>query len=80
MNMPDNEQDKRDEKLGRLVFSISYLLYALKFVVIASLIALILLYFIHKPLWLSPIIGCTVFLIWRSFRRFVLKKIFELTR
>lgn len=73
MRIPDNENNQRDEKLGRLVFNISYWIYAIRFVFIDSLLALILLYFIHKPLWLSPVIGCAAFILWRSLRRFILK-------
>ena len=63
--------DKRDEKIGKAVFGVTYLLYAFFRVVLYSLIALLLLYLFQKPLWLSPVIGIGAFLILRFFRRLV---------
>ena len=77
MRISDTEQNSREEKLGRFIYNITYWIYAIRFICLASLPALILLYFMHKPLWLSPIIGFAVFFLWRSFRRFILKIMFR---
>lgn len=74
MRTPDKEHNRRAEKLGRFVFDISYWIYAVKFVVIASLLALAVLYLIHKPLWLAPIIGYGIFLIIQTIRKYVFRQ------
>ena len=68
-------QDEKYEKLGSAVMSIAWFLYALKFIAAVSIISLVVLWLIHKPLWIAPIVGATVFtvyrIIWRLFFRFV---------
>jgi Flp pilus assembly protein TadB len=69
------EQDEKYEKLGSAVMGIAWFLYALKFIAAVSVVALVVLWLIHKPLWIAPIVGVMVFtvcrIIWRSFFRFV---------
>ncbi len=50
-------QDKRDEKIGGAIVNISWWIFAAKFLVIVTVIAGIVLYLIHKPLWIAPLIG-----------------------
>ncbi len=45
--MAYNEQE-RNEKLGQVVVGISWFIFATKFIVIAAVIALVVLYFIRK--------------------------------
>ncbi len=72
--MAYNEQD-RNEKLGQAVVGISWFIFAAKFIVIASVIALVVLYFIGKPLWLSPIIAIGAFALYRLGLRLIWKLI-----
>jgi hypothetical protein len=72
--MAYNEQD-RNEKLGQAVVGISWFIFAAKFIVIVAVIALVVLYFIGKPLWLAPIIAIGAFAIYRLLLRLVWKLI-----
>lgn len=58
-------EDQQNEKIGGAIVWISWIFFALKFIGITSLIALVVLFFIHKPLWIAPIIGVGLFLIYR---------------
>lgn len=76
--MNENEkriQDNKDTKLGAFVMSIIWILYALKWVALGTVIALPVLWLIHKPLWIAPIIGLILYvivrIIWRLFWKFV---------
>ena len=77
MNTPT---DKKYETIGRTIWRISYLWYALRFIAVISFIALAVLYLINKPLWLAPIIGIAVFLIYRSIYRIIIGIIIRLAR
>lgn len=77
MNTPT---DKKYETIGRTIWRISYLWYALKFISVISLIALAVLYFVNKPLWLAPIIGIGIFLVYRSVYRIIIGLIIRLAR
>ena len=69
------EQDEKYEKLGHAVMGIAWFFYALKFIAAVSIVALVVLLLIDKPLWIAPIVGVLVFtvyrIIWRLFFRFV---------
>ncbi len=67
------ENEEREEKLGRTVFGFSWFFYALRIIVITSLIALAVLYLTGKPLWIAPIIGIGCYLLYR----FVIRAIFR---
>ncbi len=54
-----NEQE-RNEKLGRTVVGIGWFIFVFKFLVITSVIAGTVLYFLGKPLWIAPIIAVAV--------------------
>lgn len=74
------DEDKKYETIGRTICSISYLVYALKIVALISVIALVVLYFLHKPLWLAPVIGFVMFWIYRSIRRMIISGIIRFSR
>ncbi|MCR5591018.1 MAG: hypothetical protein K6F73_05740 [Lachnospiraceae bacterium] len=67
--------DERDEKLGRAIVSLTWLAFAAKFIIIVTAVALVILYFLKKPLWIAPVIGVGAFiiyrLIWRLFWKFI---------
>ena len=69
------DERERNEKLGRTVVGITWILFAARFIIIVSVIALAVLYFMGKPLWLAPVIGVVVFavyrLIWNLIWRFI---------
>lgn len=77
MNTPT---DKKYETIGRTVWRIGYLLYAVRVIAVVSLIALAVLYFLNKPLWLAPIIGTAVFLIYRLIYRLIITSIIRFAR
>ena len=72
--MAYNEHD-RNENLGRAVVGISWFIFAAKFIVIVAVIALAVLYFIGKPLWLAPIIALGAFAVYRLILRLIWKLI-----
>ncbi len=76
----NTQTDEKYETIGRTVWRISYLWYALKFTAVISLIALAVLYFVNKPLWLAPIIGIGIFLIYRSVYRIIIGAIIRFAR
>lgn len=69
------DNSRNEEKLGRAVFSIAWILFAIKFLLIASLISLAVLWILDKPLWIAPIIAIIVFalyrMVWRLFWKFI---------
>ena len=70
--MASNEQE-RNEKLGQAVVGISWFIFAAKFLIITTLIALAVLYFLGKPLWIAPIIAVGAFGVYRLFLRLIWK-------
>ena len=58
-------EDKRDERLGRAILSVSQIIYAIGFIAVVSVIALVILLIIGKPLWIAPVIGVVVYLLYR---------------
>ena len=70
--MASNEQE-RNEKLGQAVVGISWFIFAAKFIVIATVIALIVLHYIGRPLWIAPIIAIGAFAVYRLFLRLIWK-------
>ena len=63
----------RDEKLGKAIAISAYLWFAVKFILVVSLISLAVLWFLDKPLWIAPIAGIVLFLIYRFIRTLVLR-------
>lgn len=72
--------DRKNEIIGKTVFSLTYLWFALKFTAVACVLFLILLYFIDWPLWLAPILAIASFLLFRLFRRFVWTALLKFVR
>ncbi len=58
-------EDERDEKLGKAILSVSQIIYAIGFIAVVSVIALVVLLIIGKPLWIAPVIGVVVYLLYR---------------
>lgn len=73
-------EDKKFETIGKTITRITYWLFALKFIIFVSLPALVVLYFIDKPLWYAPIIGVGVFLLYRTLWRLVFSLFLKLSR
>ncbi len=59
------DENKRYEKLGRAAAGFSWFLFAAKFLVVTTIIALIILYLLGKPLWIAPIIAVIVFTLYK---------------
>ena len=69
--MRENAEGKKTERIGKTVFGIAYLVYALKFILTVSAVSLAVLWFLSLPLWLAPIVGVGAFLIYRAIYRAV---------
>ena len=67
------KKKKKYEAIGNTVFSVAYLLFALRFILIASAAALGILFLLDKPLWLAPAFGIAAFLLYRAFYRLILR-------
>ena len=64
-------QDKRDEKIGRAIVSLSWWIFAAMSLIIVTVIAGIVLYFLGKPLWLAPVIAIVIFIVYRCIWRLI---------
>ena len=64
-------EDRKNEKIGRTILTLSWWLFAAKFLIIVSVITAIVLYFLGKPLWLAPVIAIGIFLIYRCIWRLI---------
>ena len=64
-------EDKKNEKIGRTILTLSWWLFAAKFLIIVTVIAAIVLYFLDKPLWHAPVIAIGIFLIYRCIWRLI---------
>ena len=66
-------EDEKYEAIGKTVFHLSYIFFALKFILAVSAAALAVLLLLGKPLWFAPLIGIAVFLLYRAcYRAFLL--------
>ncbi|MCR5507475.1 MAG: hypothetical protein K6F34_02190 [Lachnospiraceae bacterium] len=72
--MTDNERE-RNEGLGRAVAGVSWFLFAAKFIVVTTVLALVVLYFAGKPLWIAPIAAVAVFTLYKIVLRLIWKLI-----
>ncbi len=64
-NGADSErEDERYETIGRTAACLTYILFTIKFLVIATLIPLVILHFTGKPLWIAPLIGVGAFILY----------------
>ena len=66
-----SNSDDRDENLGRVILTLGWWLFAAKFLIIVTVIAGILLYFLGRPLWIAPLIAIGLFIIYRLIWRLV---------
>ena len=64
-------QDERDEKLGRAILTLNWWIFAVKFLVIVTVIAGIAIYSLGKPLWIAPVIAIGLFIIYRVIWRLI---------
>ena len=64
-------QDKRDEKIGRAIVTLSWWIFAAKFLVVATIIAGAVIFFLEKPLWIAPIVAIILFIIYRLIWRLI---------
>lgn len=62
------ENKKQDEKIGRAMVTLMWIWFTIKFIGITSLLALLVLWILRKPLWLSPIIAVGLYIVYRSIR------------
>ena len=67
----DSSQDERDEKLGRAILTLHWWIFAVKFLIIATVIAGIVIYFLGRPLWIAPLVAAGVFIIYRLLWRLI---------
>lgn len=67
------DQDERDEKLGRTIFSIAWFLFVIKFLAVATLVSLVFVYILGRPLWLASLIAVGAFIIYRLIWRLIWK-------
>ena len=65
------DNNDRDEKLGRAIVGGTWLIFAAKFLLIVTGVALVVLYFLGKPLWLAPIIAFVIFAVYRLIWRLI---------
>ena len=64
-------QDKRDEKIGRAIVTLSWWIFATKFLVAATIIAGVVIFFLGKPLWIAPIVAIILFIIYKLMWRLI---------
>ena len=73
-------EDEKYEAIGKTVFRFSYFLFALKFVLIASAVSLVVLLLLQKPLWPAPLCGLAIFLLYRTVYRLILLFLIRLSK
>ncbi len=59
------DQNERDEKLGRVIFTLAWWLFAARFLIVVTVIAGVVVYFLSKPLWIALGLFIIYRLIWR---------------
>ena len=64
-------EDKKNETIGRTILTLSWWIFAAKFLIFVTVIAGIVLYFLGKPLWLAPVIATVIFIIYRCIWRLI---------
>ena len=75
-----NDEDRKYEKIGRTVTKVTYWLFAARFILTVSIVALVVLLIIQKPLYWAPVIGIAAFLIYRFFWRLIFWTFYKLSR
>ena len=64
-------QDKKDDKIGRAIFTLAWWIYAAKFLITVTLIAGLVIFILGKPLWIAPLIAIGIFTIYRLIWRLI---------
>ena len=59
------DNNAREETIGRVANGLAWLFFAARFILTASVILLIVLFFLKKPLWLAPVIAVGLYLFYR---------------
>ncbi len=68
------EEKEREEKIGRTVAGFARFLFVVKFLVVVTVvIALPVMFFLGRPLWMAPVLAVVVFIVYRLGWRLVLK-------
>ena len=67
------DEKDREEKIGRTVAGVAWILFALRFLIGVSIIALPVVYFLGKPLWVAPVVAVVVFIVYRLVWRLILR-------
>ncbi len=65
------DEDRKNEKIGRAIVTLGWWIFAAKFIIVATLIAGIVLYFLGKPLWIAPVAAIGLFIIYRLIWRLI---------
>ncbi len=66
-----DSQDERDEKLGRVILTLNWWIFAAKFLVTVTVIAGVVIFFLGKPLWIAPLVAAGMFIIYRLIWRLI---------
>ena len=66
-----DSQDKREEKIGRAIVTLSWWIFAAKFLVAATIIVGVVIFILGKPLWIAPVVAVILFIIYRLVWRLV---------
>jgi len=64
-------QDKRDEKIGRSIVTLSWWIFSAKFLIVATIIAGVVIFFLEKPLWIAPVVAIILFIIYKLMWRLI---------
>lgn len=75
-----SSEDEKYEKIGRAVFSFSYLMYALSFIAVATLVSGIIMFLSGISLWFAPLAGTALFMVYRWVRILIVRVIFRLIK
>ena len=63
--------DEMEEKLGYTIAGIAWVAFAVRFLLIATLIFLLVFYILGKPLWIAPVTALVLFILYRLFWRLI---------
>ena len=70
--MPD---DHKDEKIGRAIVNLRWLIFAAKCISTVTVVSLVVLFFLEKPLWIAPVIGVGAYIVYRVIWRLICRLI-----
>lgn len=77
---PSKTIKKHDETVGRVIFSASYFVYAIKRIIAGTIVSLLPLYLLDIPLYFAPLFGLAIFLIYRFLWRTVFRFFYKISR